>query len=52
MFDEIRKAIKATKDPVKRSILQRDSKEVYTYLNAVFKSVEQELEEEKEASNG
>jgi hypothetical protein len=52
MFDEIRKAVKATKDPVKRSILQRDSKEVYTYLNAVFKSVEQELEEEKEASNG
>lgn len=52
MFDEIRKAIKATKDPVKRSILQRDSREVYTYLNAVFKSVEQELEEEKEASNG
>lgn len=52
MFEEIAKAIKATKDPVKRSVLSRDSKEVYTYLNAVFKSIEQELEEEKEASNG
>lgn len=52
MFEEIAKAIKAIKDPVKRSMLSRDSKEVYTYLNAVFKSIEQELEEEKEASNG
>jgi len=47
MFDEIRKAIKATKDPVKRNMLQRDSKEVYTYLNAVFKQVESELEQEE-----
>lgn len=52
MFDEMRKAVESTKDPIKRNILQRDSKEVYTYLNAVFKSIEQELEEEKEASNG
>ena len=47
MFDEIRKAIKATKDPVKRSMLQRDSKEIYAYLNAVFKQVESELEQEE-----
>lgn len=47
MFDEIRKAIKATKDPVKRNMLQRDSKEIYTYLNAVFKQVESELEQEE-----
>jgi len=47
MFDEIRKAIKATKDPVKRNMLQRDSKEIYTYLNAVFKQIESELEQEE-----
>jgi len=47
MFDEIRKAIKATKDPVKRNMLQRDSKEIYAYLNAVFKQVESELEQEE-----
>jgi len=47
MFDEINKAIKATKDPVKRNMLQRDSKEIYTYLNAVFKQVESELEQEE-----
>lgn len=47
MFDEIKKAIKATQDPVKRSMLQRDSKEIYTYLNAVFKQVESELEQEE-----
>ena len=47
MFDEIRKAIKSTKDPVKRGMLQRDSKEIYTYLNAVFKQVESELEQEE-----
>jgi hypothetical protein len=47
MFDEIRKAIKSTKDPVKRNMLQRDSKEIYTYLNAVFKQVESELEQEE-----
>jgi len=47
MFDEIKKAIKATQDPVERSMLQRDSKEIYTYLNAVFKQVESELEQEE-----
>jgi len=47
MFDEINKAIKSTKDPVKRSILQRDSKEIYAYLNAAFKQVEYELEQEE-----
>ena len=47
MFDEIKKAIKATQDPVKRNMLQRDSKEIYTYLNAVFKQVESELEQEE-----
>ena len=47
MFGEIKKAIQATQDPVERSILQRDSKEVYTYLNAVFKQIESELEQEE-----
>ena len=47
MFGEMRKAVQATKDPVKRSMLQRDSKEVYTYLNAVFKQIESELEQEE-----
>lgn len=47
MFGEIKKAIQATKDPVKRSMLQRDSKEIYTYLNAVFKQIESELEQEE-----
>ena len=47
MFSEIDKAIKATKDPVKRSMLQRDSKEMYVYLNSVFKEVEAELAEEE-----
>jgi len=47
MFGEIKKAIQATQDPVKRSMLQRDSKEIYTYLNAVFKQVESELEQEE-----
>lgn len=47
MIDEIKKAIQATQDPVKRSILQRDSKEIYTYLNAVFKQIESELEQEE-----
>ncbi len=47
MFSEIAKAIKATKDPVKRSMLQRDSKEIYTYLNSVFKEIEAELEAEE-----
>jgi hypothetical protein len=47
MFGEIKKAIQSTKDPVKRNILQRDSKEIYTYLNAVFKQIESELEQEE-----
>ena len=47
MFSEIDKAIKSTKDPVKRSMLQRDSKEMYVYLNSVFKEVEAELAEEQ-----
>lgn len=47
MFGEIKKAIQATQDPVERSILQRDSKEIYTYLNAVFKQIESELEQEE-----
>lgn len=47
MIGEIKKAIQATQDPVKRSILQRDSKEIYTYLNAVFKQLESELEQEE-----
>ena len=47
MFGEIKKAIQATQDPVKRSMLQRDSKEIYTYLNSVFKQVESELEQEE-----
>lgn len=47
MIGEIKKAIQSTKDPVKRSMLQRDSKEIYTYLNAVFKQVESELEQEE-----
>lgn len=47
MFGEIKKAIQATQDPVKRSMLQRDSKEIYTYLNAVFKQIESELEQEE-----
>lgn len=47
MFSEINKAIKSTKDPVKRSMLQRDSKEMYVYLNSVFKEVEAELAEEE-----
>jgi hypothetical protein len=47
MFREIGKAITATKDPVKRSMLKRDSKEVYAYLNAVFKQIESELEQEE-----
>ena len=47
MFGEIKKAIQSTKDPVKRSMLQRDSKEIYTYLNAVFKQIESELEKEE-----
>lgn len=47
MFSEINKAIKSTKDPVRRSMLQRDSKEMYVYLNSVFKEVEAELEEEE-----
>ena len=47
MFGEIKKAIQATQDPVKRSMLQRDSKEIYAYLNAVFKQVESELEQEE-----
>jgi len=47
MFGEIKKAIQSTKDPVKRSMLQRDSKEIYTYLNAVFKQIESELEQEE-----
>lgn len=48
MFGEIKKAIQATQDPVKRSMLQRDSKEIYTYLNAVFKQIESELEQEQD----
>lgn len=47
MFGEIKKAIQATQDPVKRSMLQRDSKEIYAYLNAVFKQIESELEQEE-----
>ncbi len=47
MIGEIKKAIKATQDPVERSMLQRDSKEIYTYLNAVFKQIESELEQEE-----
>ena len=47
MIGEIKKAIQATQDPVKRNILQRDSKEIYTYLNAVFKQIESELEQEE-----
>ena len=47
MIGEIKKAIQSTKDPVKRSMLQRDSKEIYTYLNAVFKQVESELQQEE-----
>ena len=47
MIAEIKKAIQATQDPVKRNILQRDSKEIYTYLNAVFKQIESELEQEE-----
>ena len=47
MVGEIKKAIQATQDPVKRSMLQRDSKEIYTYLNAVFKQIESELEQEE-----
>ena len=47
MFGEIKKAIQATQDPVKRSMLQRDSKEIYTYLNAVFKQIESELGQEE-----
>lgn len=47
MFSEINKAIKSTKDPVRRSMLQRDSKEMYVYLNSVFKEVEAELAEEE-----
>ena len=47
MFGEIKKAIQATQDPVKRNMLQRDSKEIYTYLNAVFKQIESELEQEE-----
>jgi hypothetical protein len=48
MFGEIKKAIQSTQDPVQRSMLQRDSKEIYTYLNAVFKQIEQEMEQENE----
>ena len=47
MFGEIKKAIQSTKDPVKRSMLQRDSKEIYTYLNAAFKQIESELQQEE-----
>ena len=47
MLGEIKKAIQSTQDPVQRSMLQRDSKEIYTYLNAVFKQVESELEQEE-----
>lgn len=47
MFGEIKKAIQSTKDPVERSMLQRDSKEIYTYLNAVFKQIESELQQEE-----
>tara|TARA_Y100000385_G_scaffold9347_1_gene9756 strand:+ start:1199 stop:2923 length:1725 start_codon:yes stop_codon:yes gene_type:complete len=47
MIGEIKKAIQSTKDPVKRSMLQRDSKEIYTYLNAVFKQIESELQQEE-----
>jgi len=47
MIGEIKKAIQSTKDPVERSMLQRDSKEIYTYLNAVFKQVESELQQEE-----
>jgi hypothetical protein len=47
MFGEIKKAIQSTQDPVQRSMLQRDSKEIYTYLNAVFKQIESELEQEE-----
>ena len=47
MFGEIKKAIQSTQDPVKRSMLQRDSKEIYAYLNAVFKQVQSELEQEE-----
>jgi len=47
VFGEIDKAIKATKDPVKKSMLIRDSKEVYAYLNAVFKQIESEVSQEE-----
>lgn len=47
MFGEMKKAVQATQDPVKRSMLKRDSKEVYAYLNAVFKQIESELEQEE-----
>lgn len=48
IFDEIKNAIKSTKDPVKRSMLQRDSKEVYVILNAAFKELEDEYKEQQE----
>ncbi len=51
MFGEIKKAIQATQDPVKRNMLQRDSKEIYAYLNAVFKQVESELAQQQEPNS-
>lgn len=49
IFGEIKNAIKSTKDPVKRSMLQRDSKEIYVILNAAFKELEDEYNEQQEA---
>ena len=51
MFGEIKKAIQATQDPVKRNMLKRDSKEIYAYLNAVFKQVEYELAQQQEPNS-
>ncbi len=53
VFKEIKKAINAVKDPIKKQALINDSRAIYTYLNAAFKQVEEEMRaEEKEAANG
>ena len=53
MMSEIAKKIKDTTDPIKKQSLITDSRAVYTYLNAAFKEIDEEMKaEEKEASNG
>jgi DNA-binding phage protein len=48
-MSEIAKKIKDTTDPIKKQSLITDSRAVYTYLNAAFKEIDEEMKAEEEA---